>query len=140
MSSEGNYRGWEVIFESASKSKNLESWTWYFANNQGYENVTGVITYVYPDVGVYPVELPLKNKWGCADTVVKSLMVDKDFHLFIPNAFTPNQGGLNDAFTITGRGIKSFSLVVFDRWGEKLHETTNTNQGWNAIIKERAAR
>lgn len=64
-------------------------------------------------------------------------MVDKDFHLFIPNAFTPNRGGLNDAFTITGQGIKSFSLVVFDRWGEKLYETTNTNQGWNGNYKRK---
>lgn len=127
--------GEEVVFESTSKSKNPESWTWYFANNQGYENVTGVITHVYPDAGVYPVALVLKNKWGCADTVVKNLMVDEDFHLFIPNAFTPNQDGLNDEFTITGRGIKSFSMVIFDRWGEKLYETTNANQGWDGTYK-----
>ena len=50
---------------------------------------------------------------------------------FIPTAFSPNNDEQNEMFYVRGNCIKDFSLVVFDRWGEKVFETTDMGKGWN---------
>ena len=39
--------------------------------------------------------------------------------IYIPNTFTPNGDGLNDTFGVTGEAIKEFSLIIYNRWGQK---------------------
>ncbi len=41
--------------------------------------------------------------------------------VFVPDAFTPNEDGLNDRFVIFGKNIGDFSLEIFDRWGILRH-------------------
>lgn len=129
--------GGEVVFESISKSENLENRTWFFASNEPHTTKYSTASFIFPDAGEYPVALVLKNKWGCEDTVVKILVVEEDFQVFIPNAFTPDDDGLNDSFTIKGRGIRDFSLIIFDRWGEKVYETSDPQAGWDGTFREK---
>jgi gliding motility-associated-like protein len=51
--------------------------------------------------------------------------------IYIPNAFTPNSSGLNDNFLPNNGGMKTYTLRIFNRWGEKLFETDNNEKGWN---------
>ncbi|HRO18463.1 MAG TPA: gliding motility-associated C-terminal domain-containing protein, partial [Ferruginibacter sp.] len=51
--------------------------------------------------------------------------------LYIPNAFTPNGDGLNDVMQVYGRSIESLKFVVFNQWGEKIHESTNPANVWD---------
>jgi gliding motility-associated-like protein len=70
---------------------------------------------------------------GCSAT--DSITVLKDCYIDIPNVFTPNGDGLNDYFLprqLLSSGLSSFSMKVFDRWGELLFETTNIDgRGWD---------
>ena len=51
---------------------------------------------------------------------------------FFPTAFTPNNDGLNDTFGPIGNPpAVSFRLVVFDRWGIALFDTTDPATGWD---------
>jgi gliding motility-associated-like protein len=52
--------------------------------------------------------------------------------LIVPNAFTPNGDGHNDVFRVKNpQLVQSFSMTVFDRWGEKVFETRDPYSGWN---------
>jgi gliding motility-associated-like protein len=51
--------------------------------------------------------------------------------LFVPNAFTPNYNGLNDNFKAYGDGIRTFHMMIFDRWGELVFESYDMNESWN---------
>jgi gliding motility-associated-like protein len=57
--------------------------------------------------------------------------------LYIPNAFSPNNDGLNDRFYIKGYGIASIKrMLVFDRWGRIVFQKQNVpinepSQGWD---------
>lgn len=59
----------------------------------------------------------------------------KVFSYSIPNAFTPNNDGLNDVFRVSGlyRNI-DFSMLIFDRWGRMVFESKNIDDGWNGMF------
>ncbi len=53
-----------------------------------------------------------------------------------PNAFTPNGDGNNDTFkALLGLTPKTWLLVVYNRWGEKVFETQDPHNGWNGVFK-----
>jgi gliding motility-associated-like protein len=55
---------------------------------------------------------------------------------FVPSAFSPGNGdGLNDKLHIYGNGIKKASLMIFNRWGEKVFESDHITVGWDGIFK-----
>jgi len=54
--------------------------------------------------------------------------------IFVPNAFTPNGDGNNDVLYVRGRYITALEFKVFDRWGEKVFETTDQAFGWDATF------
>ena len=51
--------------------------------------------------------------------------------IYVPNTFTPNGDGMNDTFGVTGEAIKEFSMVIYDRWGQKIFETEDANLQWD---------
>jgi gliding motility-associated-like protein len=54
----------------------------------------------------------------------------------MPSAFTPNSDGLNDVFGVKYPfATKSFQMIIYDRWGEKVFETTNIHNGWDGSRK-----
>lgn len=58
---------------------------------------------------------------------------------FIPNLFTPNEDGKNDALKIYGLSqAKNFSLSIYNREGSIVYKTTNVqeaiNTGWNGTV------
>lgn len=55
--------------------------------------------------------------------------------IFIPNAFSPDGDGLNDYFKPDIRFIKSYTLSVFDRWGELIFYEQNSQNGWDGNFK-----
>ena len=71
---------------------------------------------------------------GCSvsDTAVMSPC---PVQIWFPNAFTPDQDGLNDTFRPRGISIGNFRMIVFDRWGAQLFETHNIDDGWDGTFK-----
>ncbi|MBE0648510.1 MAG: gliding motility-associated C-terminal domain-containing protein [Bacteroidales bacterium] len=89
---------------------------------EGWYNVTidnGAICYASDSVVMLYCNVPLK----------------------MPNAFTPNNDGLNDLFRPVSQPekITTFNMLIFDRWGETIFETQDVFQGWNGTIKGRPA-
>ncbi len=60
-------------------------------------------------------------------------------HIYVPNIFSPNGDGMNDIFAVRGMGITSLSLVIFDRWGEKVFESKNAWEVWDGTFREKDA-
>ncbi len=58
--------------------------------------------------------------------------------IYIPNAFSPNNDGDNDNFTISAGAIKTFDLKIFNRWGEKIYQTNDYKlAGWDGTYKNK---
>jgi gliding motility-associated-like protein len=72
---------------------------------------------------------------GC--TISDTLRLDVEFssELNVPNIFTPNGDGQNDIYRAYGKDIFEYSLMIFDRWGGKMFETTELSEGWDGNFK-----
>lgn len=58
-----------------------------------------------------------------------------DFEFYIPNAFTPNNDGLNDIFKPRALEVLDFKFSIYTNWGERIFATNNPQQGWDGIYK-----
>ena len=124
-----------VIFSNTSIGPDLKSFNWYFTDNKGYKSSSENTSFIFENAGIYPVALVIKDARGCSDTIVKPVIVEPDFIFYAPNAFTPNNDQKNDVFLPLTRGIKSYSLFVFDRWGSPLFESNDPALGWDGTYR-----
>jgi gliding motility-associated-like protein len=82
--------------------------------------------------GLYTLQLTTHNLCAGADsTYLKMLEAESPF--LVPNAFTPNNDGLNDTFRpiVDYERVRMFSMVIYNRWGQLIFETTNPAEGWD---------
>ena len=63
----------------------------------------------------------------------------KSTSLFMPTAFTPDSDGINDQFGAKEINVRDFHLEVFNRWGEKIFESTDINTHWDGTYQGSAA-
>lgn len=110
---------------------------WYFADSDQTISCEKNVSFSFENEGQYPIVLTVQDANTCRDTVIKELQVMQEFAVFIPDAFTPNNDGLNDVFLPITRGIKFYHLEIFDRWGEKIFSSSNVLNGWDGNFKGR---
>jgi gliding motility-associated-like protein len=61
---------------------------------------------------------------------------DCDPLLIMPNVFTPNSDGTNDVFKAGSmRNINSLNILIFNRWGENIFQSSNLNFAWDGQIE-----
>lgn len=154
---------------SEQQSENTGQYTVVLTNEFGCTDETTVSVNIYPnylfeeeirpcpgDQFVIPqtgqiitesdsVEVNLTTEQGCDSTYVYNIQFytcgDQNCTGF-PTAISPNEDGVNDQlkplFSATCFPL-DFTLIVFNRWGEKVFETTDYTKGWNGFIKEKVA-
>lgn len=83
---------------------------------------------------------------NCVDSASLTIVIDRTRHVFVPNAFSPNDDGINDRLTVlTGPAVQQIrSFRISDRWGSLVFERKNVppndpDSGWNGRIKDKEA-
>jgi gliding motility-associated-like protein len=110
------------------------TYNWTFGDGTG--SVQFEPTHTYADTGTYVVTLLVMNSYGCIDTVRQTVVIVPEFTLYIPNAFTPNDDGVNDYFNIAGLGIVEVTLNIYNRWGENIYTSTGIEYGWDGTVQK----
>jgi len=105
-------------------------WNWDFGDNFGTSAERNVL-YVYRDTGAYRITLIAENIYGCLDTSYGEVIIEGAYTIYIPNAFSPNNDGKNDFFTVYGGGIQKLDMFIYNRWGERMFHSDNINRSWN---------
>jgi gliding motility-associated-like protein len=119
---------------------------WYFGD--GDQSSAENPQHRYTSIGVYDVTQNVWTQYGCFDSVTIREAVNVIIHgkVVFPNAFTPNPDGANggaynltdidnDVFHPYWEGVIDFKMEIYDRWGEKLYETSDINIGWDGYYK-----
>lgn len=127
-----------VNFTSTSQGATI--FNWFFGDPNSANFNTSYLqnpVHTFSQPGTYSVALVVYNQYGCRDVIVKTIVVEPEFHLYIPNAFTPDGNNLNDKFICKGMGIdiSRFEMLIFDRWGELVFKTNDFYEGWDGSIK-----
>jgi len=84
-------------------------------------------------------ENPGNPYYSNAASKSNTCLINKDPILFMPNAFTPD--GINNKFRPKPSPLfvdpQSFTMTIFNRWGQQLFETTDITEGWDGKINGR---
>ena len=94
-------------------------------------------TYTVKEAGIISATL---NNDGCEvrDSIRVTFEDCLRFNVYIPNAFSPNNDGINDSFAPQfdpDLEILDYSLQVYNRWGDQLFETENRNEPWQGRFR-----
>ena len=92
-------------------------------------------TYTFLDTGLYNVRQVVSTQFGCVDSLTKQAVVELGYKYFIPAGFSPNGDGLNDYFKVSGEDVIDFSMIVYNRWGQKLYQSFDMDNGWDGKTK-----
>ncbi len=97
-----------------------------------WQNNSTSSTYRVTQGGTYTVTVG--NACGTATDAINIKQVD--CIVLFPNAFTPNGDGLNDLFKILNAfNLRDYSLMIYNRWGQQVFETSDFRKGWNGEFK-----
>ncbi|MFN3917046.1 MAG: PKD domain-containing protein [Flavobacteriales bacterium] len=116
------------------------SYNWEF----GTDGILGTSTQTNPNftfpntnAGNYEVCLIATNAQGCEAEICQNVLIEDEFLIYVPNAFTPDGDGDNEIFypVINGADPLSYKLYIFNRWGELIFESNNINVGWDGNHK-----
>lgn len=118
----------EVEFNNLSAG-NIVSYQWDFGDGGNSTEISP--THIYVDPDNYDVILTVTNDIGCTDVATANVPITVNAFVFIPNSFTPNQDGLNEFFTIYGKGFLQMEMRIFDRWGKEIFNTNKPDTGWD---------
>ncbi|MEK0421548.1 MAG: hypothetical protein RLZZ161_1399 [Bacteroidota bacterium] len=111
------------------QSSGATSWNWNLPH--GYFNSQQPLTWVSNDTGTWPIQQIVGNAFNCYDTLNSIVRVGIGYYLHIPTAFTPDQNGLNEVWKPSLRGVKTYRLHIYNRWGQLVFKTDNPKEGWN---------
>lgn len=71
---------------------------------------------------------------ACSDTTNRVIRIKEQVIYYVPNTFTPDHDNFNETFQpifASGYDPYSYTLLIYNRWGELLFESHNVNVGWD---------
>lgn len=124
----------EIHFQNTSYG--ATSYEWSFGDNAGTSTEVHP-SYTYPEEpGLYTVMLVAISQAGCVDTAYSQVTIKDELIFYVPNTFTPDSDQFNETFKPVftyGFDPYDYSLFIFNRWGEMIFESHDTNIGWNGL-------
>ena len=126
----GNY-----VQLSGSNSYGGNQFSWAPAAYLSLSNVAN--PYAAPNVTTQFILSYSDTSNGCVDRDTMTIFVKECSDLIIPNAFSPNQDGVDDYFMIMNPEAiyKLSQLSIYNRWGQKVFETDDKmSLGWDGKL------
>lgn len=108
-----------------STNQNYTSYEWSTGSTASQISVA--------EAGIYSVEVT--DDQNCKGENSIEIFTEIPTTLLVPQAFTPNNDGINDLFRlISSETLNDFSIQIYNRWGLLLYEA-NHNDGWDGTYK-----
>ena len=120
-----------------NQSEGAVLYSWDFGDGSPFESTFNAHHY-YPDMqgATYLVSLIASTQYGCLDTAQLQVTGPYPVIIYVPNAFTPDGDERNNVFipSILGNVDEyAYTFNIYDRWGELIFTSHNTQVGWDGI-------
>ncbi|MDX1905742.1 MAG: gliding motility-associated C-terminal domain-containing protein [Bacteroidia bacterium] len=113
-----------------NQSTGAVAYLWDFGDGQLSDDENPV--HFYDEPGTYTIVLvAFDGRNLCPDTAEVSFTFLPPGAIYVPNAFTPNGDGINDAFYPVGIGVVSVKVDIWDRWGVHLVTLNSMAERWD---------
>ncbi|CAN5357622.1 hypothetical protein BH09BAC2_BH09BAC2_21670 [soil metagenome] len=114
-------------------STGATSYLWNFGDDEasGEENPK----HLFIETGTFNVCLEAINDAGCSNTICLPVQALINPLLDVPSAFTPGRFGINGIVRVMGFGVKKMEWNIYNRWGQKVFESTSVKFGWDGTYK-----
>lgn len=94
------------------------------------------LDYSFTEEGTYYIRFVGSNADGTCEAYGETYTVSiGSSELRIPNAFTPNDDGINDEWKVGYRSLLSFRCTIFDRYGTEIISFDDPTKGWDGKYK-----
>lgn len=126
----------EVSFINESQFNDFNHWYFGDGNESSVENP--VHNYELGIEGEYSVQLIVTTAAGCSDSITKTVTITEEMLVFVPNSFTPDGDQFNNTFEVainSGMDATTYTLDIYDRWGEHIFESHDLEFGWDGTVK-----
>lgn len=122
----------ETALSFSNQSQHADAYSWSFGDTSATSSQKDPV-HIYTDSGTYKIILIAHSNTGCGDDTAYGYIkiLNADVHIFIPNAFSPNADGRNDLFIINGDNILDYSYTIYNRWGERIFESSDSRKAWD---------
>jgi gliding motility-associated-like protein len=126
-----------ITFTDQSSGATISSWFWNFGNAGDSSSTLQNPTFDFGVAGNYDVWLTVTSDNGCVDSTVHTIVIDPEFILYVPNAFSPNDDGNNDTFFPKGIGVDTdeYKMWIYDRWGNMIFTSDEWSKGWDGKVQ-----
>ena len=124
-----------TIFTNLS-SPDAVRFKWVFGDGDSLLTTSRApVAHQYNATGTFNACLTAYNTIGCDSTICKPVRATIVPVVDVPNAFTPLTGNENSIVYVRGFGIAKMQFTIWNRWGQKVFETSNRFQGWDGKVK-----
>jgi gliding motility-associated-like protein len=114
-------------------SSGASTYEWNFGDGQTSTDVNPSNT--YPSVeDTFVVQLIATSANGCKDTAYAVVRIFEELIFYVPNTFTPDNDDFNEVFKpifTSGFDPLDYKLLIFNRWGEVVFESNDSDVGWD---------
>jgi gliding motility-associated-like protein len=109
------------------------SYAWDFGNGDAYtSNLTEPTSSSYSEPGTYIVTLIASNGLcSSIDSLEIIVLPFGDPEVVVPNVFSPNDDDVNDIFFLSHVNTTEIYIVILNRWGNVVFETTDPDPKWD---------
>lgn len=91
------------------------------------------------DISNYGLTATTKQSWDFSSYPSPAFalmkLINECGEMFVPTAFSPDGNGENDMECVYGKCVKDIYFAIYDRWGEKVFETTSMSQCWDGTFR-----
>ena len=136
-----------TVFNSSSQniqffnnSIGADNFVWQFGDGKTSTDFSPSHNYNTTENG-YTVTLIASDAIGCSDEFELFIGYLDGVEYYIPNTFTPDGDGFNQTFQpifTSGFDPYNFHMMVFNRWGELIYESYDSQQGWDGTHSKKA--
>lgn len=118
---------------------NHPDYTYYWTPTSYFTTSTNLYNPIVAPLTSTTYFVSITDRYGCSNTAevpiyVRNFICDEPY-IFIPNAFSPNGDQQNDQLYVRANAITDLYFAVYNRWGEKVFETTDLQIGWDGTFK-----
>jgi len=121
----------------------IKKYTWTPSRDLSCTNCGNPVATINTNI-LYKLEV--ETFYGCTASDTISFKVNCDpSQVFVPNAFSPDNDGINDILMVRAKGIAQVKYFrIFNRWGQMVFERSNISandptQGWDGSVNSKPA-